>query len=94
MINDACAHAMPMPNACLTPRVLQPFPLKEISSQELYDLPSLVETRIDFMKIIFLLPHSVLLTMVIPYHLVEFHDFTMGHSFHCLKHSNRSFVIG
>ena len=22
MINDACAHAMPMPNACLTPRVL------------------------------------------------------------------------
>ena len=23
MINDACAHEMPMPNACLTPRVLQ-----------------------------------------------------------------------
>ena len=22
MINDACAHAMPMPNAYLTPRVL------------------------------------------------------------------------
>ena len=26
MINDACAHAMSMPNACLTPRVLHSAP--------------------------------------------------------------------
>ena len=28
MINDACAHAMQMLNACLTPRVLQEVLLK------------------------------------------------------------------
>ena len=28
MLNDACAHAMSRLNACLTPRVLQPFPPK------------------------------------------------------------------
>ena len=94
MINDACAHAMPKPNACLTPRVLHPFPLKEILSRDLCYQPSLVETRIDLTKIIILLPRSVLLTMVIPYHLVEFNDFAMSHSFHFFKHSNRSFFIG
>ena len=56
MINDACAHAMAMLNACLRPRVLQPFPLKEISSQDLYYQPSLVETQIDLTKIILYTP--------------------------------------
>ena len=63
-------------------------------SRDLYYQPFLVENQIDLMKIILSLPRSILLTMIIPYHLVEFNNFSTGHSFHFFKHSNRSFFIG
>ena len=94
MINDACAHAMPMLNACLTPRVLQPFPHNRNLVPRLHDLPFLVETWINLAEIILTFPRSILLTMIIPNHLVELDDFAMSHSFHFFKHSNWSFFIG
>ena len=86
MLNDACAHAMSRLNACLTPRVLQPFPPKRNLVPRLHDLPFLVETEINLTKIVLTLPRSVLLTMIILNHLVELDDFATGHSFHFFKH--------
>ena len=94
MLNDACTHAMSRLNACLTPRVLQPFPPKRNLIPRLHDLPFLVETRINLTKIVLTFPCSVLFTMIIPNHLVELDDFAMSHSFHFFKHYNRSFFIG
>ena len=94
MLNDACAHAMSRLNACLTPRVLQPFPPKRNLIPTLHDLPFHVETRINLTKIVLTFPRSVLLTMIIPNHLVELDDFATGHSFHFFKHFNRSLFIG
>ena len=94
MINDACDHAMSRSNACLTPRVLQPYPSKRNLVPRLHNLPFLVETRINLTKIVLMFPRSVLLTMIIPNHLVELDDFATGHSFHFFKHFNRSLFIG
>ena len=94
MINDACAHAMPRLNACLTPRVLHPIPPKRNLALRLHDLPFPVETQINLTKIVVMPPRSVLLTMIIPNHLVELNDFAMSHPFHFLKNFNRSFFIG
>ena len=74
MINDACAHAMSRLNACLTPRVLQPFPPKRNLILRLHNLPFPVVTRINRTKIVLTFPCSVLLIMIIPNHLVELND--------------------
>ena len=93
MLNDDCDHAMSRLSARLTPRVLQPFPPKRNLVLRLYDLPFLVETRINLTKVVLMLPRSILLTMIIPNHLVELGDFATGHSFHLFKHFNRSLFI-
>ena len=94
MLNDDCDHAMLRLDACLTPRVLQPFLPNRNLIPRLHNLPFLVETRINLTKIVLAFPRSVLLTMIIPNHLVELDDFATGHSFHIFKHSNWSFFIG
>ena len=94
MLNDVWDYAMSRLNACLTPRVLQPFPPNRNLIPRLDDLPFLVETWINLTKIVLMFPRSVLLTMIIPNHLVELDDFATSHSFHFFKHSNRSFFIG
>ena len=71
MLMDAYDHAMPRLNACLTPMVLQPFPPNRNLVPRLHDLPFLVETRINLTKIVLTFPRSVLLTMIIPNHLVD-----------------------
>ena len=93
MLMDAYDHAMSRLNACLTPRVLQPFPPKRNLAPRLHDLPFFVETRINLTKIVLTLPRSILLTMIIPNHLVKLGDFATGHSFHFFKHFNRSLFI-
>ena len=43
MLNDACAHAIPMPNACLTPgcyRYIRPF------SRQCNELPNVADTDV------------------------------------------------
>ena len=94
MLNDACAHAMSRFNACLTPRVLQSFSPNRNLVPRLHGLPFLVEIWINLTKIVLTFPRSVLLTMIIPNHLVELNDFAMSHPFHFFKHFNRSFFIG
>ena len=70
------------------------LPPKRNLISRLHDLPFLVETWINLTKIVLTFPHSVMLTMIIPNHLVELGDFAMGHSFHFFKHSNGSLFIG
>ena len=71
-----------MPNAMLNTGVLQPLHLKEMSSQDLQDLPFFIKSGIDFTQIILLFPWGILFTVVIPHDLVELNDLALGYSFH------------
>ena len=93
MLNDACAHAMPMPNTCLTPRCYSPSPLIEISSQDWKDLPILVESGVGVTQKIVPFPCCILLTMVVSHHLIELNHLTSSHSLHFFYHPDRFFFI-
>ena len=64
MLKNAYAHAMSRLNACITARVLHPFPPNRNLVPRLHDLPFLVETRINLTKIVLMFPRSILLTMI------------------------------
>ena len=51
------------------------LPPKRNLVPRLHDPPFLIETQINLTKIVLLFPHSILLTMIIPNHLVELGDF-------------------
>ena len=67
--------------ASLTPRVLQPLPLTEISSRDLQDLPFFEKGGINLTQVILLFPCGILFTVIIPHHLVELNDLTPCYSF-------------
>ena len=93
MINDACAHTMPMPNACLTLGCYSPSPLIEISSRDWKDLLILKENEVGVTQKIVPFPRCILLTMVVPHHFIELNHLTSGHSLHFFYQLDRFFFI-
>ena len=93
MLNDACAHAMPMPNACLTPGCYSPSPLIEILSWYWKDLPILVESGVGVTQKIVPFPCCILFTMVVPHHFIELNHLTSSYSLHLFYHLDRFFFI-
>ena len=77
----------------LNTRVLQPLPPIEISPQDWKDLPILVESGVGITQKIIPFPRCILLTMVVPHHLIELKHLTSSHSLHFFYHPNRFVFI-